>query len=51
MDILFLSESLQLELATHDMAVLTLLESLHNELKLLDPLIAAFTHEEAHDGY
>jgi hypothetical protein len=50
-DILFLSESLQLELATHDMAVLTLLESLHIALKLLDPLIAAFTHEEAHDGY
>jgi hypothetical protein len=51
MDILFLSESLQLELATHDMASLTLLESLHIELKLLDPLMAALTHEEAHDGY
>lgn len=28
-----------------------MLESLHNCEKLLEPLMAAFTHEDAHDGY
>jgi hypothetical protein len=46
-----LSESLQLELATHDMAALTLLESPHICEKLLEPLMAALTQAVAHDGY
>lgn len=40
-----------MELATHDWAVVSLVESLHNWLRLLDPLVAALTQEEAHDGY
>jgi len=47
----FLSESLQLELAMHDLAVETLEGSLQSDCGLLAPLIAACTQVLAQEGH